>query len=355
MSKVKKNEMMSELIGMHDMTPICLWSIPGAGKTSAVMALKDKLSRETKEDYQLVHFIASRYTAEMVSGPMIPSKCGKYAERLTPDIWRTVHEKPTIFFADDFTTAGYVVRGGLLTLFSERDVNGLKAHPLSVFILGCNEAHHTTNGNPMAAAELTRFRHIKVGTDLAYKHMIGETSKHLSLPYKQPDPANQALVRLYITRNPASMEPSDEVIAKAIDDQVPYATYRSVFNAVAQEGDRSAWPQYVGTGWCIGFEAFVANQSLPDGVEILSGRCKDVPERGDEVMAVSQGLLHLLGDKPTDDAIKFSFEWARLASDKGHTENVYTFVKLLIRKVGAEKSMVHNKVISSFFDVSQHL
>jgi hypothetical protein len=66
----------------------------------------------------------------------------------------------------------------------------------------------------------------------------------------------------------------------------------------------------------------------------LAGRCKDVPARGDAVMATAASVAALLGNKPSAQALGHAMDWYRIAAEKGQVANCAVEMDTIIKAVG---------------------
>lgn len=326
-------------------TPVLLWSDPGCGKTAAVaqFAQRHKLP--------FYAFIAAQEDPVDMCGVIVADN--GQSVRKVPKWWKDACEKAMVILADELTACGPEQFAAVLRATDDsRELCGYKLHEETIVFAACNPPETAAGAaRELAAPVLSRFRHRHIKSSDAVAWMNGGDGIMLEFPVKAPIKTLPRVVGAYLRNNPSAAMASGEIIRQAVETQKPFPCPRQWWRAAQDEGAIETWGEYIGEASAASFLNWFTKMDLPDAVEIIAGRCKTVPDRGDAVMATAAAVAGLLGTKPTDEACACAFDWYRLAAEAGHVANCAVDLRSVVAAIGTNRASKYPQTIKHYADV----
>lgn len=295
----------------QDATPVLLFSPPGCGKTA--------WSRDQAQARGLPFFrmVAADTDPVDLLGAVVANRDDGTSMRLIPRWFYGLCEHPGVLLIDEITAAGPEQQAAALRLTDdERELDGHRLHPETIVIAAANPTEYAAGAaRDLAAPHLSRFVHVHIGPELAVLWMVNQGGM-------------VGRVGGYLKANASAALDKPETIKRAVEEQKPFACPRA-WTRAARETSIDNFANYVGDGAQAGLVQFFHQADLPDPVEILAGRCKTVPKRGDAVLATAATMVGLC-QKPTPEQLKCALEWFYLAQDEGHLGSLGWEVQTLV-------------------------
>lgn len=325
-------------------TAILIWSAPGCGKTAAAAQFAKRHNRA------FYAFVAGQEDPVDTCGVIALDAKGETSSRKLPAWWLRACKEPHVILCDELTTCSPEQFAAVLRATDDsRELCGQRLHDDTVIIAAANPPEMAAgSARELPPPVLSRFRHRRVDAAAAIDWMNGGEGIRLEFPGKKPVVQLPRVVGAYLRSNPAAALANPEQIRAAVERQEPFACPRAWHRAACEEGDVSLWGEFVGAGAAAGFLNWFTKMDLPDPVEILSGRSKVVPDRGDAVMATAAAIAGLLGSKPSDDALAFAMAWYRLAAENGHAANAAIDLRGVCRTVGVARVSRYGKDLKPY-------
>jgi hypothetical protein len=332
-------------------TAILLKSPPGCGKSAAAAQFA---ARHKRKFYA---FIAGQEDPCDTAGVITLDKNGETSSRKIPAWWKHACTEPYVILADELTACSPEQFAAVLRATDDaREIAGHRLHDDTVVIAAMNPPEFAAGAaRELAAPVLSRFRHRTVTGKESVDWMNGGPGIMLEFPVKDAIPQLPRVVAAYLRSNPSAALATSEGIHAAVEKQEPFACPRAWHRAACEEGEITLWHEYIGEGAAAGFINWFTKMDLPNPVEILAGRDKTVPARGDGVMATAAGIVGLLlaTKPPSDAAIGHAMEWFRLAADAGHAGNAAVDLNMLVSPVerggiGAIKASRYAKALAPY-------
>jgi len=325
-------------------TALLLWGPPGCGKSACV----PPYAAATGRDYYCM-VVAQEDPVDICGIPNIDAatNCSK---RSVPAWWIAACERPTVLLLDEITAGTPEQMAAVLRATDDaRELAGHKLHPDTVIIAAANPPEMAAGAaRELAAPVLSRFRHRDIDASAAVDYMNGGTGIVLTMPNADPIPGARRIVGEYLNRNREAAMASAEQIAAAVAAQRPYPCPRAWTRAADEEGDITAWHEYIGTHAAAGFVNWFTSMDLPDPREIIAGRDYTVPTRGDAALVTAAALAGILGKNPSAAALECACKWYEKAAQAGQTANTITSLKSIIAAVGTAKVSRHAAALKPY-------
>lgn len=325
-------------------TAILLKSPPGCGKSEAARQAADKMG------LQFYAFVAAQEDPCDTAGVIALNKDGVTSSRRVPLWWKNACDKPYLILCDELTACSPEQFAAVLRATDDsREICGQRLHDKTLIVAAMNPPEFAAGAaRELSAPVLSRFRHRSITGKEAIDWMNGGPGIQLNFPIAQPEPTLTQLVAVYLRNNPGAALAREEEIKAAVEKQEPFACPRAWRRASVEEGDIQSWSEYIGTGAARGFIEWFGKQDLPSPVEILAGRIKTVPSRGDSVMATAASLVALLDAKCAEAALGHGMDWFRLAAEAGHVANAAPDLRNLIKVLGVNRISRYAKELKPY-------
>ena len=355
-------------------SPVLLWSPPGCGKSQAVEAwalqrygigYDEAMTKYSPPEWARKIFDHHRPVVEQmlsegcyplmatddpvdVCGVLIPS--GGATVRQHPLYWVVAAHIPICVFCEELTAGTAEQRAAQLRASDDkRSLHGMPLHPMSRVIGAANPPEFAAgSARELTAPELSRWRHYQITGKEAVAWMNGEEGIRLEFPNQPPLAQMPRIGAAYLRKNPGAALATAEMIRQAIETQSPWPCPRQWWRAWNEEGDLTKIGEYVGGSAAGAFLNWYNVQDLTDPVEILAGRDKTVPKKGDAAMATAAGVAGLLGGKPSDEALAHALDWFRLAAEKGHAGNCRIDLDSICKAVGTTRVSRYGKELAPY-------
>ncbi|MFB9471066.1 AAA family ATPase [Nonomuraea salmonea] len=303
--------------------PVLLWGAPGTGKTSAVLALGERLGLPVE-----VVVGSIREPSDFAGLPVLRDGRTWFA----PPRWaeRLAESGTGILFLDELTTAPPAVQAAMLRVVLERAVGDLTL-PASVRVVAAaNPPEQAADGWDLSAPLANRLIHLD-WTVSAASVADGFTAGF-------PPPSLDGL-------DPAAVRPADVSRSRALVGA--FLRVRPELVLSVPDGPSRAWPSprtwelaatalaYTGSseavraelvvgavGEAAGFEllSWLRDLDLPDPETLLSDPTAPLPERVDRVHAVLGSVVaHVAADGSADT---WQRAWTLIARVARHTPDV---------------------------------
>jgi len=150
-------------------------------------------------------------------------------------------------------------------------------------------------------------------------------------------PAVRVVAEYLINNNKEAALAKPEEMQKAVEEQKPFPTPRCWTRAAMECGleGMGDWHEFVGLPAASAFNNFIKLLDLPNVVDILAGRCPDVPDRGDAVMVTAGSISAMLcGHEQSKESIKHACKWFNAAAKVGFVAAVFPALNQIIEKLG---------------------
>lgn len=325
-------------------TPVLLIGDPGIGKSTAV---KQYAARKKLPCHVMV---AAQEDPVDIAGVVSLDKDGVTSSRKVPKWWKSACEQPFVLLLDELTSCGPEQYAATLRATDDsREICGHELHKDTIVFAAMNMPESAAgSARELPPPVLSRFRHRHIGAQSSIDWMNGNDGIMLEFPLKAPVASMPRVVGAYLRNNPGAAIANAEGIRAAVERQQPFACPRAWYRAACEEGAIETWNEYVGDGAAGAFLNWFTKMDLPNPVDILAGRDKTVPKRGDACMATAAAIAGLLGEKPSEESLGYAMEWFRLAADGGGSANACIDLLTVCKKVGVNRVSRYGKELAPY-------
>ena len=313
-------------------TAVLLISFPGCGKSTAMEAYAKSIGKKFS-----CHVAAQEDPVD-ITGCVMPDENGLSCSRRLPAWWIRACEEPYVILFDEVSACDSSQFSGILRATDDsRELCGMKLHNDTEIFAAMNPPDMAAgSARELSPPVLNRFRIRYLDAEPAINWMCGE------LGLFGTKGSNHPVVRIvgeYLKNNREAAMATVDQIQKAASEQRPFPSPRGWTRAATEIGLAPGnlipveWAEFVGIEPVSMFRAFLQKLDLPNVVDILAGRCLDVPTRGDAVMVTAGTISAMLcgGQEPSAATIKHASSWFSKAAKEGFVASVYPAVGQLIR------------------------
>lgn len=279
--------MLKANIPCRDVRPVMLFGPTGVGKSSGVMQIAGRLSKETGREVEVVDIRLTSCTITDLIGIPVPDKDKKGTIWLTPEIYKRETEeagepgkrKIFIYFFDELDKASPAIQAAALQLILDRKA-WVHSFPEDTFVIAAaNPARGTAKYETRMTPELmNRFKHFNVQPDFEsfrewgikeglHKYVLG----YLAFDHGKLYAGNESQDIAFPT--PRSWKSVSDLLT-IYEGQ--YDKVRELHYDIAAE---------IGTAAALEFEGFCdIYRMLPSVEDIFSGKPAALPARTPDVM-----------------------------------------------------------------------